>query len=100
LEELTGGRIDTIHIVGGGGQNRQLCQMAANACDRRVVAGPIEATAIGNLMIQAIAAGEVGSISQAREVIRRSFSVESYEPMDAAHWQEAYQRFVSLSGQQ
>jgi rhamnulokinase len=93
LEELTGGRIATIHIVGGGAQNRQLCQMAADACNRRVVAGPVEATAIGNLMMQAIAAGEVGSIAQAREVIRRSFSVETYEPRDVTEWDEAYVRF-------
>jgi rhamnulokinase len=97
LEELTGGRIATIHIVGGGAQNRQLCQMAADACNRRVVAGPVEATAIGNLMMQAIAAGEVGSIAQAREVIRQSFSVESYEPREAAKWDEAYARFTSLT---
>ena len=55
LEELIGGRIETIHIVGGGTQNRQLCQMAADACHRRVVAGPVEATAIGNVMMQAVA---------------------------------------------
>jgi rhamnulokinase len=97
LEELTGGRISTIHIVGGGAQNRQLCQMAADACGRRVVAGPVEATAIGNLMMQAIAAGEVGTIAQAREVIRQSFSVETYEPREAAAWQEAYARFTALN---
>ena len=59
-EELAGGRIETIHIVGGGTQNRQLCQAAADACGRRVVAGPVEATAIGNVMMQAVAAGDVG----------------------------------------
>src|SRR6266403_48464 len=80
LEELVEGRIETIHIVGGGTQNRQLCQAAADACCRRVVAGPIEATAIGNVMMQAVAAGVVGSIAEAREVIRRSFSVEEYVP--------------------
>ena len=51
--------LETIHIVGGGTQNRLLCQMAADACERRVVAGPIEATAIGNLMMQAVAGGDV-----------------------------------------
>jgi rhamnulokinase len=96
LEELTGGRIGTIHIVGGGAQNRQLCQMAADACNRRVIAGPVEATAIGNLMMQTIAAGEVASIAQAREVIRRSFSVETYDPRNAADWDSAYSRFTSL----
>ncbi len=58
-EELSGGRIETIHIVGGGTKNRQLCQFAADACGRRVVAGPVEATATGNLMMQAVAAGDV-----------------------------------------
>ena len=59
-EELAGGRIETIHIVGGGTKNRQLCQAAADACGRRVVAGPVEATATGNVMMQAVAAGDVG----------------------------------------
>ncbi len=96
LEELTGAAIKTIHIVGGGTQNRQLCQMAADACGRRVVAGPVEATAIGNLMVQAIASGEVASIGEAREVIRRSFSVETYEPRDTGAWDEAYGRFLAI----
>ncbi len=69
LEELTGGRIDIIHIVGGGTQNRELCQMTADATGRRVVAGPVEATAIGNVMLQAVAAGEVADIGQALALI-------------------------------
>jgi rhamnulokinase len=80
LEELTGKRLDTIHIVGGGSANKLLCQMAANACERRIVAGPVEATAIGNVMLQAVSDGAVGSIAQAREVIRDSFEVEQYLP--------------------
>ena len=98
LERLTGGRIETIHIVGGGTQNRQLCQATADACQRRVVAGPIEATALGNLMVQAIAAGAVGSIAEAREVIRRSFPLAEYEPRDASAWEEAYGRFKTIAG--
>ncbi len=98
LEELTGAAIKTIHIVGGGTQNRQLCQMAADACGRRVVAGPVEATAIGNLMVQAIASGEVASIGEAREVVRRSFSVETYEPRNTGAWDEAYGRFLAIVG--
>jgi rhamnulokinase len=97
LEELTGAALKTIHIVGGGTQNRQLCQMAADACGRRVVAGPVEATAIGNLMMQAIASGEVGSIVEAREVIRRSFSVETYEPRNTGPWDEAQGRFLAIA---
>jgi rhamnulokinase len=97
-EELSGGRIETIHIVGGGTKNRQLCQAAADACGRRVVAGPVEATATGNLMMQAVAAGDVASIAEAREVVRRSFPVEEYEPKDSAAWDDAYERFLRLIG--
>jgi len=97
-QELSGGRIETIHIVGGGTKNRQLCQAAADACARRVLAGPSEATATGNVMMQAVADGDVASIAEAREVIRRSFAVEEYTPKDTAAWDEAYQRFVKVVG--
>lgn len=93
-EDLVGGRLETIHIVGGGTKNRQLCQAAADACGRRVVAGPVEATATGNVMMQAVAAGDVGSIAEARDVIRRSFAVEEYEPRNTVAWDEAYERFL------
>ena len=96
LEELIGGRIETIHIVGGGTQNRLLCQMAADACNRRVVAGPVEATAIGNVMMQAVADGAVGSIAQAREIIRTSFAVQEYRPKLPQAWSDAYARFQRL----
>jgi rhamnulokinase len=95
-EELAGGRLETIHIVGGGTKNRQLCQAAADACGRHVVVGPIEATAIGNLMMQAVAAGDVASIAEAREVIRRSFPMEEFEPRNTAAWDEAYAAFLKL----
>ena len=79
-EQLTGSRLETVHVVGGGVQNRLLCQFAADATGRRVLAGPVEATAIGNLMMQAVASGEVASIAEAREIIRRSFPVNEYVP--------------------
>ena len=97
-ESLTGTKIDTVHIVGGGTKNRQLCQAAADACGRRVVAGPIEATAIGNLMMQAVASGDVSGIPQAREVVRDSFEVIEYLPQDTAVWQDAYGRFCKIIG--
>jgi rhamnulokinase len=97
-EQLSGGRIETIHIVGGGTKNRQICQFAANACGRRVVAGPVEATATGNVMMQAVAAGDVASIAEARDVIRNSFPVDEYEPQDVAAWDEAYGKFCKLIG--
>ncbi len=96
LEQLNGGPLETIHIVGGGTQNRLLCQMAADACDRRVVTGPIEATAIGNLMMQAVSNGDVASIAEAREVIRNSFAVDEYVPTAPDPWHAAYERFVRL----
>lgn len=96
-EELSGSRMETIHVVGGGTRNRQLCQAAADACGRRVLAGPVEATATGNLMMQAVAAGDVGSIAEAREVIRNSFEVEEYQPRNTAAWDEAYERFLAVA---
>jgi len=97
LENLIGGRIETIHVVGGGSQNRQLCQATADACQRLVLAGPVEATAIGNTMVQAIAAGEVASIGQARAVIRDSFALDRYEPQNGAAWDEAFGRFQAIA---
>jgi len=95
LEELLGRRIPAIHIVGGGARNAVLCQWTADATQRPVLAGPVEATAIGNLMVQAMALGYVGSLAEAREVIRRSFAPVVYEPRASTMWDEAYERFVS-----
>ena len=97
-EKLGGRRIETIHIVGGGTKNIQLCQAAADACRRRVVAGPIEATAIGNIMMQAIADGAVANIAEARQVIRSSFDVVEYLPNTqlAREWDAAYERFLTV----
>ena len=95
LEELTGGRVETIHVVGGGTQNRLLCQATADACQRRVLAGPVEATAIGNVMVQAIASGAVGSIAEAREIVRQSFPVVEYEPSAADEWGAAADALTS-----
>jgi rhamnulokinase len=96
LEELVGGELKTIHIVGGGSLNRLLCQMTADCCNRRVVAGPVEATAIGNVMLQAVTDGAVATIAEAREVIRHSFSVQQYLPQNNWPWNGAYERFTQL----
>ncbi len=96
LEELSSTHIETIHIVGGGVQNELLCQMAADACGRRVLAGPIEATAIGNIMMQAVAIGDIDSIAQAREVIRNSLQVREFLPKDSQSWEQPFERFVNL----
>ena len=97
LRELTAAPIETIHIVGGGTQNRMLCQMAADACNCRVLAGPGEATALGNVLVQANTAGDVGSIAQARELVRDSFQVTEYLPQEPGSWDEAYARFERLN---
>src|SRR5207244_10559710 len=96
LEELIGGRIETIHIVGGGAKNALLCQMAADATNRRVIAGPVEATALGNLVVQAVATGAIGNLTNAREIIRASFEVQEYRPRQPVAWDEAYSRFEQL----
>lgn len=98
LEEIRGRRLETIHIVGGGSQNRLLDQFAADATGRQVVTGPIEATAIGNVLMQAVACGYLGSLEEAREVVRRSFDVETFEPKERAGWEDAYGRYLQVAG--
>jgi rhamnulokinase len=98
LEELTGRRLDRIHVVGGGSQNALLCQLTADACDRPVVAGPVEATAIGNVLVQAIGLRVLGSLAEAREVVRTSFDVRTYEPRNTGAWDGPWQRFSGLVG--
>jgi len=97
LEEITGNRIETIHIIGGGCQNQLLCQFTADATRRNVLAGPVEATAIGNIMMQALAKGYVKSIEEARELIDRSFEVIRYEPESNSEWDEAYGRYLKIA---
>jgi rhamnulokinase len=93
LEELGGQRLDAIHIVGGGCQNELLCQFTADACNRLVLAGPVEATAIGNVLVQGIGLGVLGTLDDAREVVRRSFEVRRYEPSNPEVWHGPYERF-------
>ncbi|HVM50925.1 MAG TPA: rhamnulokinase family protein [Candidatus Acidoferrum sp.] len=89
LEELTGNRIEVIHIVGGGSQSKLLNQFTADACQRSVVTGPVEATATGNVLVQARASGELSSLAEMREVIRNASDVARYEPGRAEAWNEA-----------
>jgi rhamnulokinase len=96
LEELLGRKLETIHVVGGGCQNTLLCQFTADACNRPVLAGPVEATAIGNLLIQALGLGILSSLAEAREVVRNSFEARTYSPKEPGRWQEPYQRFLKL----
>ena len=99
LEEVTGRAIRTIHVVGGGARNRLLCQMTADATGRSVLAGPIEATALGNLVVQLSTAEKIGSLREGRELVARSFPTEEFAPMADPRWQDAYGRFGALVGE-
>ena len=98
LELIQGKKFAVLHIVGGGSQNKLLCQFAADATQLPVIAGPVEATAIGNIAVQAITVGELASLDEARQLIRRSFDVTLYETGDSDRWDEAYESFLSLLG--
>jgi rhamnulokinase len=96
FEEISGQVIEQIHIIGGGSQNQLLCQFTADATGLPVYAGPAEATAIGNILVQAMAFGRISSLRELREVVRRSFNLKLYEPRRTPDWDEAYGRFSEL----
>lgn len=100
LEGMLGRKLSPIHIVGGGSRNWLLCQFTADCTGRPVLAGPVEATAMGNLLTQAMALGEVASLAQAREIVRQSTPIQVYEPDDQAQesWDHAYERLKALMG--
>ena len=97
MEQALGYPLDVIHILGGGSQNRLLNQFTADATQKPVVAGPVEATAIGNVLVQAMALGQLSSLAEARQLVRRSFPVEVFEPGLSAAWDEAYERWLTLN---
>lgn len=92
-EQLSGRRFPVLHIVGGGANNALLCQFTADAIGRPVVAGPTEGSAIGNIAVQLMALGHIGSLAEARDVIRASFPLQTYEPREPEAWERAYARF-------
>jgi len=96
LDEMTGRRLEPIHIVGGGTQNYLLSQFTADATGRMVITGPVEATAAGNVLMQAVALGHLGSLAEAREVVRRSFEIATFEPRPGPAVEDAYGRVVAL----
>ena len=97
LKEMTGSFIGAVNIVGGGSRNRLLNQFTANACKRPVLAGPIEATVLGNVLVQARACGELGSLAEIRRVARASSAVEEFQPEDEPAWDEAARRLAEIS---
>jgi rhamnulokinase len=99
LTRLTGRPIDVVHLVGGGVQNELLCQLTADATQRAVIAGPVEAAAIGNALVQALALGDVSSPAEIRAIVARSFPRMRYEPRSAAIWDELQERLLAMARQ-
>jgi rhamnulokinase len=93
LEQLCGTRIDQVRVIGGGSKNRMLNQFTADAAGKRVLAGPAEATALGNIAMQILATGEASSLQQVRAIIDRSFQTEVFEPLETDKWEQQTERF-------
>jgi rhamnulokinase len=93
LEQLIGRRIHQIRVIGGGSKNRLLNQMTADATGRKLLAGPAEATALGNVAIQILATGGASSLKEVRQIIDRSYPVEGFEPLDTVKWDRHADRF-------
>ena len=93
LEDLTGSRFEEIRVIGGGSKNRLLNQFTADSTGRAVIAGPAEATALGNIAMQMLATGAVSNRASARAVIDQSFPTERFEPRETSRWDAEYSRF-------
>lgn len=89
-------KYEEIHIIGGGSKNKLLCQFTADALNIPVIAGPIEATAIGNALCQMIAIGKISDLSQAKDIVRKQQDVIFYEPMQKQDWNNAYIKYKTL----
>ena len=96
LTKLADRQVDRLHIIGGGARNKLLCQMTANAIGKEVVAGPFEATALGNGIVQLITLGRIDDIAQARTILSQTQDTVTYEPQDMAQWEAEYQRYRHL----
>jgi rhamnulokinase len=96
LEEILNTEIRVIHIVGGGSKNALLCQFTADACARPVLAGPVEATAVGNVLMQMMGRGRISSLADLRAIVARSFPVTRFEPRFTEAWDAAAERFTAL----
>jgi rhamnulokinase len=96
LEEMLGHRLEPLYIVGGGTQNRLLSQFTADAIDRQVITGPVEATATGNILMQMVALGQINSLEEGRQLVRNSSDLSIYEPSSRHGWDEAYARLLRM----
>jgi sugar (pentulose or hexulose) kinase len=98
MTQLSGRTVDRLHIIGGGARNAVLNQMAADCINREVVAGPFEATALGNAIVQFITLGEIDTVAQARDILSRTIETKHYTPHTSGAWDEAYGRYQGLVG--
>lgn len=98
LDDMLGKRLDTIHIVGGGTQNTLLSQLTSDVTGRKVIAGPVEATAIGNVLVQAMGTGLINTLDEARAIVRNSFELASYHPRESSSVEKAYEVFRQVAG--
>ena len=98
LEQVSGKHIEQIRIIGGGSKNRVLNQFTADATGRRVLAGPAEATALGNVAVQILATGEAASLKEVREIVDRSFPTEIFDPLETDKWDQHAERFEQYCG--
>jgi rhamnulokinase len=97
IEQVSGRTIAAVHVIGGGSQNAFLCQLTADVSRRTVLAGPVEAAALGNVLVQMHAFGDVGPLAEMREIVRQSTAIGVYEPGPAAaHWSTLYDRFRAM----
>jgi rhamnulokinase len=96
LEEMLGRRLSPLYIVGGGTQNQLLSQFTADAIDRQVITGPVEATAMGNILMQMVALGRLDSLHDGRQLVRDSCDLSTYDPGDRSGWDNAYMRLLQL----
>ncbi len=96
MEAVTGNKYDTVHIVGGGIKDKMICRFTANATKRTVEAGPVEATSIGNVVVQAMSLGAIKDLNEARKVIKNSFDIASYKPENSDVWDNAYEKWKSI----
>jgi rhamnulokinase len=97
MDKLTGRKTDVIHVVGGGARNQLLNQFTADCTGVPVLAGPPEATAVGNILVQAMGAHELNGLDEIRRVVRRSFAPSRFEPREARAWAQAYERFLRIT---
>jgi rhamnulokinase len=96
VEDVTSVPIRAIHVIGGGSRNALLCQLTADACGRPVLAGPSEATALGNILVQATAHGIVRDLGEARAMVRNSFQLTEYLPTSTIDWKEREARLTTV----